>query len=65
MWVLHVDHIIRQWNILVCCNGRIYSGVYIKNVKGMYTSACGHILDCDKFICDIHTGIGDSYLHMN
>ena len=31
------------------------SGSYVHDGKCMYTSASGHIFDCSKFICGIHT----------
>ena len=49
---------VMQWDKYVQCGRHICSGAYANNVKCMYTSAPGHIVDCSEFICmqtQIHT----------
>ena len=41
----------------------ICSGAYASNVKGIYSSACSHIMDCSEFIWDIYTDIVVIYSH--
>ena len=70
-----------QWNVYVpCCryiflatyannmkytyNG-IFSQGHVSNVKCMYTSACGDIVDCTEFIWGIDTDIVVLSVHMN
>ena len=50
-----------QWGISVQCGRHIQSGEYVSNVKYMYTSAPGHIIDCIEFIWNIYTEIGVPY----
>ena len=37
---------------------------YASNVKGMYTSAPGHMIDCTEFMLGVYTDIVVSYLCM-
>ena len=39
-----------QLDIYVQCGRYICSGAYVSNVKYMYTSAAGHIIDCIELI---------------
>ena len=39
-----------QWDIYVQCGRHISSGAYAYNMDCMYTSASGHIADCNGFI---------------
>ena len=39
-----------QWNIYEQCSRHICSGSYASNVKCMFTSVPGHIIDCSDFI---------------
>ena len=39
-----------QWYIYVQCGRHICSGTYVSNVKCMYISAPGHIVNCIEFI---------------
>ena len=54
-----------QWDIYMLYDRNICSGAYANNVKCMYTSASGHIVDCREFIWGIYSGIAVSYMHMN
>ena len=53
-----------QWDIYVQCGRYICSGVHAKNVKFMYTSAFGHIIDCSKFTRGIYTNTVVSHVHL-
>ena len=39
-----------QWNIDVWCDRPICSGAYANNVRLMYTSVAGHIVDCSEIL---------------
>ena len=39
-----------QWDMHMQCGGHICSGEYDNNAKCMYSSTCGHIIDCTEFI---------------
>ena len=43
----------------------ILVGAYTNNVKYMYISISGHIVDCSEFIQGIYTDIVAPYLHMD
>ena len=47
------------------CDRNRYSGAYVNNVKCMYISVPGHIVNCIEFIFIIYTNIVVSYVHMN
>ena len=49
----------------VKCGSHIFSEVYVNNVKSMYASAPGQIVDCTEFILGIYTDIVALYLHVN
>ena len=37
---------------------------YVNNLKHIYTSACGDLVDCIEFIRGIYTDIAVSHVHM-
>ena len=45
------------------CGKHICLWAYVSNVKCMYTSASGHIVDCIEFIWGIYTDIVVSFVH--
>ena len=62
---LNVDYILVQWDIHVWCERHIYSGAFATNVKFMYTSTCGHIVNCSELMWYIYTDLVVWYLHIN
>ena len=51
-------------NIYVQCGRHICSGAYVSNVKCMYTTSSGHIVDCSEYILGIYTQIVVLYHHV-
>ena len=47
------------------CDRHIYSEAYVNNVKFMYTSACGDIMDYIGFKWGIYTDLAVSNVHIN
>ena len=41
------------------------SGIYTNNVKYVYSSVLGHIIDCSEFMWFLYTDIAVSYVHIN
>ena len=54
-----------QWDKYIQCDRHICSGEYASDVKCMYTSVPGLIMDCSEFIRDMYTDLVVSYQHMN
>ena len=56
--------VVVQWYINMPYDRNICSGEYVNNVKCMYTSDCGHFVDCIEFIWCIYSNIVVSYVCM-
>ena len=54
MWGLYVDYSRSAVGHIMQCGGHICSGANANNVKFMYTSAFGHVIDCSDFINDVY-----------
>ena len=54
---LHVNCIISTVDEYVQCDRHVCLAAYDNNAKYRYTSVCGDIVDCSKFICGIYTSI--------
>ena len=50
MWVYILDTVELQWDTYVQFGSHVSSGVYLNNVKCMYSSNYGHFIDCIEFI---------------
>ena len=56
IWDLHVDYIISAVGCIYGVTVLFVQGLS-NNVKYMYTSPCGHIVDCTDFICGKYSDI--------
>ena len=65
MLVLYVDCSSSAVECICTCGKYICSGGYTNDVKCLYTSVPGHIVDCSGFVWDIYTNIVVSYVHLN
>ena len=64
MWGLYVDYNRSAvGHIYAMCQAYLFRA-YASNVKVMYTTAPGHIVDCIKFIWGTYTDIVAAYEYM-
>ena len=66
IWGIHVDNSSSAEGIyLFDVTGIFVQGHMPNNMECMYTSTCGHIVDCSEFICGIHTNVVFLYVDVH